>query len=196
MFKKSLAALSALLGASAVFAQASAPAMTAVTVVHVDGLFAAICMFIAGWGAAILIGLALLGILFEHNGARGWAVFTALIFATCAYFFLHVSLILLAFGAIAYTGIGLVWSFWRYKRHVSKVVDKNCEADARTKEIALVRLHPKAMLGTITAWIMIWPFSMVENIVGDLITAIQMLVTKFFRSVYHKVYDSAVAALK
>ena len=190
MFKKFLAGSLALMGASA-FAQAAAATGAAEV-----GFFAAIGLFIAGWGVAILVGLALLGILFEHNGARGWAVFTALIVAAVAYISFHVSLLMIAIGAVGYIAVGLAWSFWRYKRHAANVVEQNREANASTKERALALLHPKAMLGTITAWIMIWPFSMVENIVGDLITAIQMLVTKFFRGVYHKVYESAVQALK
>jgi hypothetical protein len=52
------------------------------------------------------------------------------------------------------------------------------------------------MLPTITAWITIWPFSLVENFVGDIINFIQDLVQKVFRGIYHKIYDSAVAALK
>lgn len=160
----------------------------------IEALVAFLAGFLLTWPA--LIVLVVLGILFEHNGARGWAVFTALAAAAVSYFFFNVSLATIAIGAVAYIAIGLVWSFWRYKRHAEKVVEQNKDETASTKERALAALHPKAMLGTITAWIMIWPFSMVENIVGDLINGIQLLVTKFFRGVYHKVYDSAVAALR
>jgi hypothetical protein len=37
---------------------------------------------------------------------------------------------------------------------------------------------------------------LVENFVGDIITGIQTLVQKIFRGIYHRIYDSAVAALK
>lgn len=196
MFKKSLAALSALMGVSAAFAQAAPGAAVAAgaevgTIAAVGGFLAG---FLLSWPA--LIVLVVLGILFEHNGARGWAVFFALIVMACAYFFFNISLIALAVGAVGYIAVGLFWSFWRYKRHAAKVVEANRDTTASNKERVLAQLHPKAMLGTITAWIMIWPFSMVENIIGDLINAIQLLVTKFFRGVYHRVYDSAVAALK
>lgn len=180
------------LAASVAAVAASAPAGAAAS----PGLFAAADLFIAGWGITILVALAILGILFEHNGARGWSVFTALVVAAVAYIAFNVSLITIAIGAVAYVVVGLVWSFWRYKRHAAKVVEEKRNSSAMEKERALRELHPRAMLGTITAWIMIWPFSMVENIVGDLINLIQSLVTKFFRGVYHNIYDAAVSALK
>lgn len=162
------------------------------------GFFAGIFGFAAGllltWPA--LIGLVVLGILFEHNGARGWAVFTALVLAATAYFFFDVSLATIAIGAAGYVAIGLLWSFWRYKRHAQKVVEQTLGGSAHDKEHALRRLHPRAMLSTITAWIMIWPFSMVENITGDIINLIQDLVRKVFRGIYHRIYDSAVSQLQ
>jgi uncharacterized membrane protein len=154
--------------------------------------------FIAGfmltWPA--LIALLVLGILFEHNGARGFAVFTTLVTMAVAYFFFSIPLMTVLLGAVAYVAIGLVWSFYRYKRHASYVVEKNKNEGQSTKERALKELHPKAMLPTITAWILVWPFSLVENFVGDIITGIQTLVQKIFRGIYHRIYDSAVAALK
>lgn len=207
MFKKSFMALSAMLlsvgafagtAASAVAASAPAVAASAATVVASDpGFFMSLFGFLAGllltWPA--FIALVFLGILFEHNGARGWAVFAALVLAAVSYFFFHVALMSIAIGAGAYLAFGVVWSFWRYKRHAANVVEQYKDADKREKDIAIARLHPKAMLSTITAWIVIWPFSMVENVVGDLITAIQTLVSKIFRGVYHRIYDAAVGQL-
>jgi hypothetical protein len=172
---------------------ASAAASSAVAS---PGLLVAAGMFIAGWSFTILIALAILGILFEHNGARGWSVFITLVTAAVAYIAFNLSLLTIAIGAVAYIVIGLVWSFWRYKRHAAKVVEEKKNSTSTEKEYALRNLHPRAMLPTITAWIMIWPFSLVENLVGDLINLVQSLVTTAFRAVYHKIYDSAVASLK
>ena len=202
MFKNILAALAALSSGAAFAAAASAPAVsapvlaTAAEVGFFTGLGAFITGAIAAWGIVILVVLFALGILFEHNGARGWSVFSALVVAVVAYFFFNVSLMWITIGIIGYTIIGLIWSFWRYKRHAQKVVANNKDALSHEKERALRNLHPRVMLSTITAWIVIWPFSMAENLVGDIINFVQELVTKFFRGVYHRIYDSAVAALK
>jgi uncharacterized membrane protein len=150
--------------------------------------------FMLSWPA--LITLLVLGILFEHNDAHGWAIFTAMVTTAVAYFFFSVPLMTLAIGAVIYLVVGLIWSFWRYKRHADEVVNAYKDSPAVTKQRVLAMLHPKEMLSTITTWIIIWPFSMVENITSDIITAIQMLVQKVFRNIYHRIYDSAVAQLK
>lgn len=184
-------------GAAAAASAASAPvAAVAATTAAEVGFMAAVGGFIAGWAVLILGVLFLFGILSEHNESSGWAVFWFLLAAGVAYIAFNISLMMLAVGSVAYVAIGLFWSFWRYKRYVSKKVAEYKERDAREREHILRKLHPKEMLGTITAWIVVWPFSMVGNLVGDLIDFIQSLVTKFFRGVYFKIYDSAVAALK
>lgn len=184
-------------GAAAAASAASAPvAAVAATTAAEVGFLAAVGGFIAGWAVLILGVLFLLGILSEHNESSGWAVFWMLLAAGVAWVAFSLPLMMLAIGAVAYIAVGLVWSFWRYKRHVSKKVDEYKGRDQREREHVLRQLHPKAMLGTITAWIVVWPFSMVENLVGDLINFVQSLVTKIFRGIYFKIYDSAVAALK
>ena len=178
-------------------AASAAASSVAVSAAANTGFFAAVGGFAAGllltWPAFIVI--LVLGILFEHNGARGWAVFSALVTMAISFFFFNVSLLALAVSATGYIVIGLIWSFYRYKRHAADIVEKHANSSPSTKERALQLLHPKAMLPTITAWILIWPFSLVENFVGDLINGIQTLVSKIFKGIYHKIYDNAVAAL-
>lgn len=175
---------------------ASAAVATATSSAASVGFFAAAAGFVAGWAVLILVVLFVLGIFSEHNDSRGWSIFFMLIAAGVAYLAFSLSWTMLAVYAGGYLVIGLFWSFWRYKRHAEKVVEQHKNADAREKQFALARLHPKEMLGTITAWIMVWPFSFIENMVGDLINGIQMLITKVFRGIYHRIYDAAVAALQ
>jgi hypothetical protein len=51
------------------------------------------------------------------------------------------------------------------------------------------------MLDTITAWILIWPFSLTENLCGDIIHFIETLVKKVFKGVYNRIYENAVGQL-
>jgi hypothetical protein len=144
-----------------------------------------------------LIGLFLFGTLFEYNGARGWAVFVGLVALVIAFFFFTVPLQTIAIYAVAYGVIGTLWSFWRYKRFVEEEAEyiRNESYDAETKARRAKQLHPTQNLDTITAWIIIWPFSFVESVAGDLINFVQTLVTKVFKGVYNKIYNAAVSDL-
>ena len=157
----------------------------------------AVGAFFAAWLLSwpVLVLLVLLGAIFESNGARGWSVFTGLVVAAVSYFYFHVSFFTILLITGLYLVIGVAWSFYRYKRHVSEVVEENRNADVKTKQRVLLEIHPKAMLVPITRWILIWPFSLIENFVGDFIVLVQQLVTKVFKGIYHRIYDLAVAEL-
>lgn len=149
--------------------------------------------YLANWFA--LAGLITLVILFEHNEARGWAIFTAIIVAIVSYFFFKVDWQTIVVGAGIYVLVGVVWSFWRYKRWVETKV---AALKNRSKEIDkydLQRLQPNENLDTIVAWIIIWPFSAIENLTADIINGIERLVTTVFRTVYTKIYESATSGL-
>lgn len=186
-----------MIGTAVAATAASAPVATATVATATEiGFFAAIAGFIGGWALVILAVLALLGILSEHNKSSGWAIFWLVLAGVVAFIAFNVPLMVLGLAAAAYIAVGLVWSFWRYKRYVNEMVTQHRASDARTKEDVLRKIHPKNMLGTITSWIIVWPFSFVASIVGDLINFIQSLVSKFFRGVYFRIYDAAVSALK
>lgn len=156
--------------------------------------------FIVGYAVTLpfLIVLLFAGILFEHNEWRGSAVFSAIVATVIAYFYFKFPFSYALYGSVAYAVIGVFWSFYRYKRHVGKQVEKTRfpGISVAQKEAIIQRMHPTAMLGTITAWILIWPFSIIDNLVGDVISTIEHLVKTVFRGVYHKIYTTAVAQIK
>lgn len=154
--------------------------------------------YLLTWQA--LVAILLIGIIFEHRGARGWAVFTGLAAMGISYFVFDVSLKVIGIATALYLIVGVVWSFWRYNVHVKDSVkwiktlqpSKFSETYIQTQ---IDNLAPTKNLNMITAWIIIWPFSAVENLLGDIINAIQALVTKVFKGVYHKIYLSHVKSL-
>lgn len=156
--------------------------------------------FIVGYAVTLPVLAILLfaGILFEHNEWRGSAIFSAIVATVVAYFYFKFPISYALYGTAVYAVIGVFWSFYRYKRHVSTKVDSTRVPgmSASQKEAIIQKMHPTAMLGTITAWILIWPFSIIDNLVGDIISAIEHLVKTVFRGVYHKIYMSAVSQIK
>jgi len=159
--------------------------------------------FAGGWIAGYLftwpglLGLFLLGVVFEHNDWRGFAVFTGLVALVSAYFFFDIPLVTLAMITAAYAVIGFIWSFWRYKRFVvTKLVEYKSRYSSNDGYYAreAAGLAPGKHIDTISAWVIIWPFSMVGCITGDIIDAVGELIQKFFKGVYRKIYDSAMKA--
>jgi hypothetical protein len=151
--------------------------------------------YLVTWPAILLF--CLLGIACEHRDSRGWAVFYALAAIASSYFFFNMSLqtILVAVGA--YLAVGVTWSIYRYSRFVTESV-----TDLKTKRMtsneityAKERLHPLKMVDTLVAWIIIWPFSLIEHAISDILDALEKLVTKVFRGVYVKIYENAVKDL-
>lgn len=149
--------------------------------------------FMLSWPA--LVVLFVLGVLFEHADMRGLAVLVGITSAVVAYVFFSVPVTTVIYYSIAYTVVGLCWSFYRYKRYVDERIESNKNASSITKATVLSRMHPKAMLSTIVAWVMIWPFSMVDNFTSDLIDGIKYLVSSTFNKVYLSIYKSAETSL-
>jgi len=152
--------------------------------------------YVLTWQALIIAFV--LGVILEHGGHRKSAVFAGLVVMAISYFYYSVSLKTIWYCVVGYVAIGLLWSFWRYKLYVARMVETLSQRlwkSQEEKEAAVKKLLPSNNLERITSWIIVWPFSLIEHTLGDIITMIQTLVTKFFKGVYHKIFVSQTAAL-
>ena len=91
----------------------------------------------------------------------------------------------------AYLVVGVLWSFYRYKRFIVAKIELLTDINY-TPWNNINDYHPSRMLDTITAWIIIWPFSLTENLCGDIINGIETLVKKVFKGVYNRIYENAI----
>lgn len=197
MLKNIVGIVTALMSTLVFATTASAPGVTQVVVTSSElGFFGFIGGFVTGWTVVILTILLVLGIIAEYKEYTGWAVFFMIIAGIVTFYTFSFSWISIIIGVVAYLVIGLLWSFWRYRRHAKDVVLLHKNDPKHYKEFALKGLEPKAMLGTITSWIIIWPISFIESLIGDIINFVETLVTKVCRSVYYKIYESAYEELR
>lgn len=149
-------------------------------------MFETILLGFVTWQAlAILI---VCGIWAEYTESQGLAVFFGILAAISAYFYFGIPLADIAVYAVGYVVIGVVWSFYRYKRFIVKKLE---EIDRGWGKIE--NYHPTQLLSEITCWIIVWPFSLVENLCGDIINGIETLVKRVFKGVYNRIYEKAVA---
>lgn len=158
-----------------------------------DTIIAFSAGFLLSWPS--LIVLLLLGVLAEHNDSRGWAVFFGIVLATISYFYFELVLLDMLMWSAAYFIVGIFWSFWRYRRHMTRTVARLRSEydDLIIINRALQRHTPGNMKGTITAWVIIWPLSFIGSMSGDLIDVVQAFISTFFKGVYHRIYSVSVA---
>lgn len=156
------------------------------------GTILAFSAWIASW--PILLGLIVIGIIAEHNDGRGIAVAALLLSAVSAYFLFGINLTTLGIIAAGYFVVGVIWSFWRYSRYVTvtSALYRNKGYSLDVLNCNLENLRPAKMTDTIVAWIVIWPFSAVENIASDLLDVIGVFVKQTLRSAYNRIYESAI----
>lgn len=149
-----------------------------------------ILLYLLSWPA--LATILCFGVLAEHYDCPKLAVFLGIVAIIIAYILFKVPLNTLILIACVYLIIGVLWSFWRYTRFVSKGVALIKLEFQRedNKAYAIQRLAPNENLGKIVRWILIWPLSLVGSITGDIITLVQKLVTKVFNEVYAKIFSS------
>lgn len=141
------------------------------------------------WPAFII--LVIWGIMCEANGADGWTVFVGIVTALVAFFFFDVSLKMLALISVAYLCIGVAWSMWRYKRHLRKMV-QDLKGKSETEiSRTLSRARVDYFIGKITSWVLIWPFSVIENCIGDFIVLLQNSI----KGIFERMYRSAESEL-
>ena len=82
-----------------------------------ESLFAIfVAIFVGPYAIAALI---LLAIFFERNSTSTLTVFVSMIAATAAFMYFGLSLNDLLWYGIGYVLVGLVWSFFRYKRFLT-----------------------------------------------------------------------------
>lgn len=155
----------------------------------IETLLVLVATYLLTW-PALLITLGL-GVLAEHFGNTKTAVFLGLTAVVISYIMFSVPLTTLALILLGYVIVGLLWSFWRYKRFVSTGV-KSISKNSGDNIIAsrLRDLSPERNKGTLVFWILMWPLSLISNLIGDIINLIQKLVTEVFHKVYAKIFAS------
>jgi len=152
----------------------------------------------------------MVGAVFDHNE---WAFASFLCLASiigAVYALALVPATYMWYAAAAYFPIGITWSIWRWRQYVRRKVDEEMEEatagntfnyrempslDAR-KDLARKRCREKLTLannaGRVTEWAMMWPMSIVANILGDVYDALRELIVTKLSRIYAAIVESAL----
>lgn len=139
--------------------------------------------YLLNWVALSII--IVIGILLEYGDNHGTSVVFAAAAALIAKFMFNVDLPTLGIYAVGYFVVGIVWSFIRYRKYVKLSLASGYPS--------VENLAPNKQTSKIVFWVMNWPFSMVDQLSGDLIDLVRYTVTTYFGGIYKKIYQSLVA---
>lgn len=160
-----------------------------------------------------IVALVILGVLCAHDDCNKTAVFIGLLLAIASLVVYHVPILLLIECTVGYLTVGVLWSFWRYKRYLNYCIkhkkykakysnswvehsnSKNSHTESLKLSNFIDSLHPMQNLDKIVSWILIWPFSVIELGAGDIIDGVQTLVRGLFKGVYTRMYLKAIQPL-
>lgn len=164
-----------------------------------------------------LIGLFIVAFACEHYDNSGGATIFTLFIGGVAYMLFGLSPVEMGYIALAWIPVGLCWSFWRWRRVCSDKVAEFTKAITSHTELRSNSPHfndngldeiekyqnearlslaesinPKRHTSRITYWIVSWPFSFLETILGDLISMVTGLVTTTFKQTYQRITDNSL----
>ena len=174
---------------------------------------------VAGWAFVTVAAMSLWGMFFlglfvlwlVHEECQGWSIFWLGLLGFIAYHATGISLTTAAIYAVVYIPIGIVWSMYRWKRFCSTKVEENNDyvdmieasgttpspmEEDRRKAALQVTLSPTSNITRCVHWIMAWPFSAIENVLGDLYDMIVTLVKTYLINVYASIAGNALKNAK
>lgn len=147
-----------------------------------------------------------------HEESDGWAILWLLVASALAYHVFSLDLKTFAMYAIGYIPVGVFWSFYRWKRFCNKAVDSYNERKAAQEQVKGTKLindweernldslkdkvSPGNNITRLVQWIIIWPFSVVDNVLGDIYDMIVQLVKKHLVNLYTRISLSALNNVK
>ena len=158
-------------------------------------------LVVLSWWTILFLGGAVLWT--THTESEAWALFWMVGLITCLYFIFNIPLTWLLIGIAAYIPIGLGWSVYRFKRfckdkykYVTEAINKNTAKAAGSKLNNNTRylkdnfkeeVKPSSNIDKIVIWVLIWPFSLIDNLIGDLLDLIEDFIKKYLIKIYENI---------
>lgn len=143
-------------------------------------------IFFSYWAIALL---SVFLIFFSYKDYKNWSLFFIPILGISVYGLFNLEPIFAAKCVAAYLPIGVLWSFWRWKRHgddVMKGVSVG-ELNDRQKSVLIEELTPRYNVDKISSWIIAWPFSAISHIFSDIIALVSKVIREYLIEIYSKI---------
>ena len=100
--------------------------------------------------------------------------------------------------ALAHIPIGVTWSIFRWKKLCKKRIEEvkeNPDSFMNKEQYVRKDLNPLKSIDKIVSWVIAWPFSFIESVLGDLYDAIETIVKKYIIRIYTRISDKYIKEL-
>ena len=142
-----------------------------------------------------LWGLLMSIMILEHNDYESLGIFGLLLLIITFYIILDINTKYLIISSILYIPLGIGWSIYRWKRHCSGVMEDydldvkmaGCELNSHQKDGFIDRLKASNNVTKIVNWVIVWPFSLLDNLIGDTIDFTTQMIKKHLIGIYNKI---------
>ena len=134
-------------------------------------------------------GLCIFALFSVHNEYEVFSFLSVLGLGTLAYFLFNLQLATLGWITLAYIPIGLGWSIWRWRKHCKTAVEDHNSSKIEYWGGGSIqsRINPSKNIGKIVNWVFIWPFSLLETFISDLIDAVEDFIKNYLIKIYENI---------
>ena len=155
-----------------------------------------------------IVGVLVISLLCELKDAYGWSTFLLMVAGATSYFFFTFPSIYLLYGAIGYFPVGFIWSFWRWRVYcrttalkimnrlkqrynISSTNTKSAKLQDEFNEDFSRDTNIPDNKWRIVHWVLVWPLSIIQYILSDLVRVVEAAITRWLRGIYDAISNSA-----
>ena len=151
--------------------------------------------FIADWLISyyVLAAFIIFGLFCEKDDGEVSTVICTVVCIAVSYLLLKPDFLIYWFAGI-YFVIGVIWSLWRYYRHVLDNYTPNAinMDPSGASSYHNTQLKPENTIGRIVTWILCWPFSFVNSCSGDCVDFVKYAIRNWLHGIYSSLMNSAI----
>lgn len=151
-------------------------------------------IFFSYWTIAIL---SVFLIFFSYKDYKNWSLFSISLLGAAVYGIFNLEPMFALQCLAAYIPVGVLWSFWRWKRHgddTMKGVIVGTLND-RQKSVLIEQLTPRYNIDRISTWVVAWPFSLISHVFSDIIALVSKVIREYLIEIYSKISGKHLEAL-
>jgi len=134
-----------------------------------------------------IVGLAVFILWLAHVDSTGWSLMWVALLSFLVYSAFAIPPLYAGIFAIAYLPIGGWWSGVRWKNYTTTLVNaynrKGLGKTGHSYDLLCETVNPAENKTRLGNWVVVWPFSMVDNVVGDTIDLVLSKMSGYYMRV-------------